>query len=199
MPIIAGRASAAYGAGFAAVTTTAFAPIGAFDALSTVIVPSGGVASITFAGIPQTGYAHLQIRAMARGLTNVYANNGTSVTINNDTAANYSSHKLDGDGTLTYSVASANASSMSIGEVVGNGGLSNAHGVFVIDILDYTNTSKYKTIRTLIGQNQNTSGQGGNITFSSGSWRSTVSINRLDLTTGLSFAEFSHFALYGVK
>ena len=36
-------------------------PQGAYDALSTVTVPAGGVATITFAGIPNT-YKHRQLR-----------------------------------------------------------------------------------------------------------------------------------------
>ena len=39
-----------------------FSLVGNYDALATVTVPSGGLSSITFAGIPTTGYSHLQIR-----------------------------------------------------------------------------------------------------------------------------------------
>jgi hypothetical protein len=45
---------------------------GNYDALGTVTVPSGGLSSVTFAGIPQTGYSHLQVRIMA--VTNTTAN-----------------------------------------------------------------------------------------------------------------------------
>ena len=44
---------------------SAAGPVGAYDALATVTVGSGGVSSITFAGIP-TGYKHLQIRQIAK-------------------------------------------------------------------------------------------------------------------------------------
>ena len=40
-------------------------PYGAYDSLATVTVPSGGVASVTFAGIP-SGYQHLHIGGGAR-------------------------------------------------------------------------------------------------------------------------------------
>ena len=43
-----------------------FTLTGSYDALATVTVPSGGVSSITFSAIPQTGYSHLQLRTMVR-------------------------------------------------------------------------------------------------------------------------------------
>ena len=70
-------------------------PQGAYDSLATVTVPSGGVASVTFAGIP-SGYKHLQIRALYK-VNNT--NSGSSrITYNGDSGNNYSSHYLIGDG-----------------------------------------------------------------------------------------------------
>jgi hypothetical protein len=77
--------------------------------------------------------------------------------------------------------------------------LSNAYGVFVIDILDYTNTNKYTTVITLIGQNQYSSGTGANITLTSGNWRNTAAITSINFTTTLTLAQYTQLALYGIK
>jgi len=52
-----------------------FTLTGAMDALATVTVPSGGVSSITFSALPQTGYSHLQLRSFI--LSSSTASSGT--------------------------------------------------------------------------------------------------------------------------
>jgi len=66
---------------------------------------------------------------------------------------------------------------------------------FVIDILDYSNTSKYKTTRELSGQDRNGSGE---IALWSGNWRSTLAITSIEFSNG-TFDQYSSFALYGIK
>ena len=69
------------------VSVTPVAPItGSYDALAVYTVPSGGASSITFAGIPQSGYQHLQLRMFAKSV-NTLANdtNAINLKINNDT------------------------------------------------------------------------------------------------------------------
>jgi len=197
MPIIAGRASAAYGAGFAAVTTVPFAPIGAFDALSTVIVPSGGLSSITFAGIPQTGYSHLQVRVIARSTYNIGASSGLALYFNeNSTQSNYSTHLLDGNGSTPGAYgASSDYPQGSISNATASGGI---FGVNVFDILDYASTSKLKTIRNIGGNDNNGTGA---VRFGSGAfYANTNGITSITLYTfSGNLAEHSSFALYGVK
>jgi len=165
---------------------------GNYDALGTVTVPAGGVSSITFAGIPTTGYTHLQLRvtAVAPGEINHL------LQFNGDTAANYSWHELYGTGTTATAANGANVTAIKGGY---NGGTLPAPTV--IDILDYTNTNKYKTTRGLAGSDNNT-GSNNYILFRSGSWRSTSAINSINISTtgvGGAFSQYSQFALYGVK
>jgi hypothetical protein len=166
--------------------------VGNYDALATVTVPSGGLSSITFAGIPTTGYTHLQLRVatVAPGEINHL------IQFNGDTASNYSWHELYGTGSAAAAGASTSASSIKGGY---NGGTLPASAV--IDILDYANTNKYKTTRGLTGSDNNT-GSNNYILFRSGSWRSTSAINSINISTtgiGGAFSEYSSFALYGVK
>jgi hypothetical protein len=120
---------------------------------------------------------------------------------NSDTGSNYRWHFLSGNG----SAASAgdggtNNTYMQIGyPLTLNSSTANAFGVAIIDILDYANTNKYKTMRSLNGYDVNGSGFAR---FNSGYWGSTNAIT--SLTIGVvdasdSYATYSSFALYGVK
>jgi len=177
---------------------SAAGPVGAYDSLATVTVPSGGVASITFAGIP-TGYKHLQIRAIAKSN---WSGNAVSyaMTLNGDSGANYSYHELYGSGSAAASAGSANTSYMYAGLILGST-TATTFGANVIDLLDYANTNKYKTSRVLAGADIN--GTGGYIELMSSSWRNTAAVTSITLSLisgyGTLFNQYSSFALYGVK
>jgi len=67
----------------------------------------------------------------------------------------------------------------------------------VTDILDYTNTNKVTTFRTLGGADLNGSGR---ITFTGGFWNNTAAWNTLKvLPNSGNFEAGSKFALYGIK
>lgn len=196
MPIIAGRASAAYGAGFAAVTTIPFSLVGSFDALGTVTVPSGGLSSITFNGIPQTGYDHLQIRCITR-TNRASSQDEYKLNFNSDTSSIYSRHSIVGGGSGTEATGFTGQNHWRAGWMSAATAPANTFGVSVFDILDYTNTNKFKTGRNLTGYDNNGD---GTIGFVSGLWRSTDAINRIDITPAFAtFQQYSQFALYGVK
>ena len=169
-----------------------WAPNGAYDALATVTVPSGGAASITFAGIP-TGYKHLQLRMTLKGTV---ASSALLVQFSGDTTSSYNNHYLEGNGASV--VAGYDATGAII--VYGTMAPTAATSVFtggVMDILDYTDTNKFKTIRTLSGYDANGSGI---IDFDSGLWRKTTAVSSILLyPTSGNFAQYSQFALYGVK
>lgn len=170
--------------GVAASTTS-------YESIATVTVGAGGSSSITFSSIPST-YKHLQLRfsTQATASSSLYI----KMNFNSDTAANYSYHQLFGDGTS----ASANAgASASFG--IASNGVNSATGFTggVIDLLEYSNTNIYKTQRALTGTDLNGS---GTIYLVSSNWRSTSAINRIDLVLSANnFAQYSQFALYGVK
>lgn len=175
-------------------------PDGAYDSLATVTVPSGGLSTITFAGIPST-YKHLQIRAIGQTSRGTFGNDQMTMRINGDTGSNYSSHILTGDGSsATASGASAQTSinlSFKLGTTT-----SSAFGAFIIDVLDYANISKNKTIRSLAGVDINgtIAGYGGEVQLSSGGYYSTNAVTSFTFTpTNANFTQYSQFSLYGVK
>jgi hypothetical protein len=111
------------------------------------------------------------------------------------TAANYAYHRLVGDG----SSASA-AAGTALPRILDTSGNSTYFQGAVIDILDYTNTNKNKTARALQGYDTNGGSPTGQISFTSGLWLSTASVNAVRLTPASgSFVQYSSFALYGIK
>jgi len=172
-----------------------WAPEGAYDALATVTLYAS-TASISFAGSP-SGYKHLQIRAMSRGNAATDQDN-LLVQFNGDTGANYNSHYVYGTGSVAAAGAETGSQTTAIvGRVTGANLTSGVFGVSIVDILDYTNTNKYTTNRTLCGVDNNGSGI---VMLESSLWRNTAAVTSLSLTTGAgSFIQYSSFALYGVK
>jgi hypothetical protein len=171
-------------------------PESGYDALATVTVPSGGVASVTFAGIP-TGYKHLQVRII--GKTNRALNrDGAKVTFNSDTSSSYVDHYLYGTGSSAAAGYDAAAPASGIYRLSGNTDASNIFGAIVYDILDYANTNKNKTCRYLGGVDLNGAGE---IYFGSNLYMKTDAISSITFAplVGTSFLEYSQFALYGIK
>lgn len=171
-------------------------PQGAYDALSTVTVPSGGVASITFAGIPQ-GYKHLQIRGISK--TNRADNNdGMQIQLNSDTASNYNNHHIYGDGSAANAGAIDTPGSGLLLWLIAGNNSTNAWAGTITDILDYTDTTKFKTARSLLGYDNNGNGIVG---LSSGAWRNTSAVNTIKIQPryGTSFNQHTQFTLYGCR
>ena len=162
----------------------------AYDSIATTTVGAGGTSTITFSSIPST-YTHLQIRYLNTTST-VYQN--LVFRFNSDTGSNYAWHRLLGDGTSTVADAVSTTTSMNIGRS-GTSASNFAGGVF--DLLDYANTNKYKTARSLYGTDGNGSGA---IFLGSGLWQSTSAVSTITITSAAgNFDQYSSFALYGIK
>ena len=172
----------------------AAASTNSYESISTVTVGSGGVSSITFSSIPST-YKHLEIRGIGQ------INTGTEYALlrfNSDSGANYSIHYLNGNGTSATAGAGTSTNQAAMFYGMGMPSTANVFGVGVCSILDYADTNKYKTVRSLDGFDAN--GSGG-VELCSSSWRSTSAITSISLTPNSSktFTQYSQFALYGIK
>lgn len=168
-----------------------------YESIATVTVGSGGAANVEFTSIPAT-YTHLQVRAILRcqrsgsGLTSIagYLNNATS---------GYAWHSLNGDGSTADASAASSSGSFVSAVVPKASDLASSFGVFVMDILDYKDTNKYKTVRALSGTDLNGS---GSIFLRSALYQSTSAITsiKFDEPNGPSnISQYSSFALYGVR
>jgi len=175
------------GAGAPASTTS-------YESIAT-ITGSGTPSSITFSSIPST-YKHLQVRLIARDSRAVTLE-AYLIQFNGDTAANYSDHMLYGDGASAAAYSNVSASSMSAYAIPSANASASVYGAGIIDILDYANTSKYKTIRTSTGVDNNGSGV---ISIGSGNWRSTSAVTSITIAAQVgNWQANSSFALYGIK
>ena len=171
---------------------------GVFESIATTTL-SSSTASVTFGSIPQT-YKHLQIRGIAR-TDRASTFDGGYVQFNSDTTlSNYTLHILSGTGSAATSegYSTASGAGLQTPTTGGNTILANTFGSFVMDILDYANTNKYKTIRSIGGFEDNTNAR---IQLLSGAWLNTAAITSitLDVIQGTNYKQYSSFALYGIK
>jgi hypothetical protein len=188
--------AAIHGTGVAASTTS-------YESIATVSLGSTQ-STISFTSIPST-YKHLQIRGIARTNRAVTFFTPMVIQFNADTTAGnyYFQHILVGDtsAAAAYATASSTTAGGMAGDVSGGSGVANTFAANVIDILDYQNTNKFKTLRSLSGSEGQTSNLDNEIKFGSSLWKSTSAITQIDLkvNSGDSFVQYSQFALYGIK
>jgi hypothetical protein len=192
MPLITTLAGAS-ARGYGGLRT--FGVPSSYESIATVTVGSGGAANVEFTSIA-ADWTHLQIRGISK-TDRADDNDSVKMQFNNDTGSTYSTHVLLGSG----SSASASGSANQTGALTFVGAGNNVASVFgggVIDILDYKDTNKYKTVRSLGGYESNSTGF---VTFYSGNWRSTSAITSIKLfpNVGSNFNQYSQFALYGIK
>ena len=169
-----------------------------FESIATSTVGSGGTATITFDLSSVTGYKHLQIRVLAKSNSTGDTNDDCSLQFNGDTGSNYVSHALNGNGSSATAGYNAAASNNRLLKVAGPDAGSNIFGGGVIDVLDYSSSSKYKTSRGLGGADWNS---GGVISLESMLWLNTNAITSIKISPryGSAWVEYSTFALYGIK
>jgi len=168
-------------------------PSAYFPIATTTLATS--TASVTFSSIP-TDYTHLQLRGIMRN-----TNQNSFVLrarFNSDTGSNYARHTLKGEGTTPSATAETTQTSISFDDMSPvSGNTANVFGGIIWDILDYANTNKYKTSRTVGGFNPN---GGGRILFDSALWQSTTAVSSISIFMASdNLAQYSSFTLYGIK
>jgi hypothetical protein len=162
-----------------------------YTSIATVTVPSGTASSLAFNNIPQN-YKHLQIRVYGIAPS---ANTNYFSTINGSGFGNYARHHVLGNGSATSSGGVANDAPIFY--------FTNATAsttfpfVSIIDILDYTDTTKFTTARAISGRDLNGSGDAGLYSWYWNSFAPVTSIS-LDSFATNQWSQFSHAALYGI-
>jgi hypothetical protein len=172
----------------------------AYESIQTVTVGAGGQASISFTSIPST-YKHLQVRGLVRS-DRAGSADDMLMTINSDTGSNYAWHSVQGDGSAVAANALASQANIHVMRncLPSSESSGSMFGVLIVDILDYANTSKYKTTRTLMGANFN-SITTGYVGLMSGLWQNTNAITSLTFKeeTTANLVQYSQLALYGIR
>lgn len=192
MPLLQTKADAsAWGYGFLGATATSN-----FFLISQQVLGSTAT-TVTFSSIPST-YKSLQLRVLAR---DTYASSSvtynSSLTLNSNT--NYTLHYLQGNNNSVTAVGqTGNTVAYSYG-VPQDSTLANTYGASIIDIIDYSSTTKYKTIKSISGADVN------NGTYNKIQINSALSLDTTAVTTitfnkaTTAFAAGSVFSLYGVS
>jgi hypothetical protein len=182
--------------GIIASSGGAAAAANSYESIATINVGSGGSSTITFSSIPST-YQHLQIRLIGR-VTNADTADNAWVRFNGDTGSNYSWHYLAGDGTSASASGAATQTRILAARVSAANAASGNFAATVIDILDYANTGKNKTVRSLTGQDRNGA---GSINLNSGAWYNTAAVTSIDISnsSATDYVQYTQAALYGIK
>jgi hypothetical protein len=158
-----------------------------FESIASVTVGTNAPEDIIFSSIPST-YQHLQIRGIMKPTNSAMQVAGYI----NNTSPTVWWHELQGNGTTAGSFANS-------GTYLGLAYCETAQFTgMVLDILDYANTNKRKTLRSLWGFDANGSGV---VQLRSALSDSTNAITEFKISkTGTNgFAQYSHFALYGIR
>lgn len=166
-----------------------------YESISTVTVGAGGASSITFSSIPTT-YTHLQIRYLARGT--VASTVQEFYLRYNGSSANYNGgHYLYGEGTGAFVGKYGYSTVAVLEQLIAGSGTASVFNAGIIDVLDYANTNKYKTHRSFGGFDANGTGY---ISFNSSLWMDTTAVSSITmLPSSSNFAQYSSFALYGIR
>lgn len=148
---------------------------------------SGSTTSVTFSSIPST-YTDLVIICNVQNAAG--GDNGLRMQVNSDTATNYSTTYLYGDGT---SAASGRQTSVS-GAQFGRSSSANMT-TSIGQIQNYSNTTTYKTI---VGRGNNSSAL---VWAAVSLWRSTSAISSVTIynETSATISSSSTFTLYGIQ
>ena len=176
-----------------------FVPGGAFESIATVTVGSGGASSIEFLDVPGS-FQHLQVRLLGRCNEAAFGNYAR-VQLNGDTGNNYAHHHLYGNGTSAAADATTSTAQVIAYRIPGASHSANIFGGIVLDILDYSSTSKTKTLRYFGGLDGNTNNTQGNVWVGSGLWNSTSAVTSVKLqpSASINWVQYSQAALYGVR
>lgn len=169
----------------------------AYELIQTTVLTTTA-SSVTFSNIPQD-YKHLQIRAVAKSNESDFTR--LQIRANGVSSGVYTSHNLRGNGsTVTTNTTTISATSML--DMFWFPGTffegENQFGAAVMDILDYANTSKNTTFRSLHGYRP--SSYTSYIFLSSGLYNQTTAVSSLELSCQAnSMVSGSRFSLYGIK
>lgn len=154
---------------------------------------TGSSNTITFSSIPST-YASLQLRGLVLSATDYI-----QIRINGDSGSNYTRHQLVATGVSVAAGGTTATDSYRFANLGSGGALDATYpNVFILDLHDYTSTTRYKTFRGFSGNDNN--GE-GTVNLTSSLWLNTNAVTSLTISTinGNNFSSTSRFALYGIK
>jgi len=168
---------------------------GDFELISTTLITTN-TPSVTFSSLNTiaASYKHLQLRITERSSAAI--NSQMGIRFNGDSGSNYSEHQLKGNGSSVTSYGGGSVTFAPLGTTVESGASANAFGARIIDILDFSQTTKNKTIREIAGAAVSPN----NIAIYSAGWYNTAAVTSMEvfMNSG-NFVQYSRLSLYGLK
>jgi hypothetical protein len=169
-----------------------------FEQIATIF-GTGSASSVFFDNIPQT-YKHLQLRAVTRTALSGQTDTIFAYNFNNNTNnTNSATHRLYGTGASVISAASTGNFSSILGFTPGASATANAFGAVILDILDYTSTSKNKTLRSFYGMTGPTQPEIGLHSNLPTTVLGTNAVTSMQILFNANITSASRFTLYGIR
>lgn len=169
-----------------------------YAAIASLTLPSAGV--LTLSNIPQY-YRHLQVRIVARGNGAGAATGNFTLSGNSSGVYGWGYHSMRGNGSSVsaFNGGGAGYQSLQLPVFPSTSQTTNNFGICVIDILDYTDTAKFKTVRMFGGYDDNGSGvteiAGGYF----GSFEPVTSIIFAWANSPFTYATNTTMSIYGIS
>jgi hypothetical protein len=167
---------------------------GAFDLLETTTLTTSA-SSVTFSGLDAySDYKHLQIRAVVRGSTLIRV--ALQANFNGDTSGNYTLHLLSGNGSSVTSEGYTGLTYAEMGQFPG-GGVADSWGANIVDILDFSSSTKKTTTRTQAGWHASSDPR---TQLESALWNDTSAVTSIALTPGAGqFVAGTRISMIGIR
>jgi hypothetical protein len=170
---------------------------GAIEPIATVTFTGTTNTTFQFTSIPQT-YQDLMMVVSARNTTTAITVSQIIPQFNNDGTTNYSYTALRGNGSSATSFRNTNANFTYGGSTPSGNATAGAFGSIVFHILNYKNTTTFKTLIERSAADLNGSGE---VDIAVSTWRSTAAIHTISIgqSYGTAYVPGSTATLYGIK
>jgi hypothetical protein len=162
-----------------------------YELIQTSIITDTGVAQVDFANLPQI-YKHLQLRVVMRDTSSGPV--AEKIGFNNNLSTVYDTHNLSGNGSTVIANNIINQDTIQSWRSPGSNAAANVFSATIVDILDYTSSTKNTTTRSLHGFVESTN----EIALRSGAWRNTQAVTSVKVYTG-GLAIGSRISIYGIR
>ena len=151
-------------------------------------------ASVTFSTISG---AYTDLVLIGNGYNSTGDGSSPRLDFNSDTGNNYSITQLGGNGSSASSTRLSNRANIPVAWLTGWDTTSTEPGLFICHIMNYSNTTTYKTA---LSRGNQPAGSFPGTEAIVGLWRSTSAITSIAVTiAGNNIASGSTFTLYGIK
>jgi hypothetical protein len=167
--------------------------------LATTTVGVGGVASVTFSGIPQ-GYTDLKVVSSVRSTSGAAVAYSMVMRINNLTTSIYSQRALEGSGSAASSFSQSGVDTAVRASIItGTGATTSTFSNSEIYIPNYAGFTNKSVLIDTVAETNATTQYMNMIAYLVSSPEPVISLTFTAESAASSFAQHSTFTLYGVK